>query len=395
MRLLSAPWVVPIATPPIAEGAVAVDDDGTVIKVGRRADLRAEFTREERGEGVLLPALVNAHTHLELSALSGRVPGGAGLVPWAMEVAREAAAMPVEQKEAAALRAAQSMVEAGTTAVGDVGNSLLAVEAIDTAGLGGVMFHELLGSRDVRTGDALADAAAERADFALWPERLGYVPAPHAPYSAGPELLRRIFAISSPHPTSMHVAEDADEIALLADGSGRWAPILEAMGIPPGSRTPRMRPIAYLASLGAFAGPRRPLLVHMVHADSEDRALAQQFGAPVVVCARSNLHLGGRLPDLPALFDLGVKVALGTDSLASSPDLSLWGEIATLAAQFPDVPATTWLTAATWGGATALGLPALGALAPGKRPGIIEVAADDLLALIRDPAPRVRWMASA
>jgi cytosine/adenosine deaminase-related metal-dependent hydrolase len=279
-----------------------------------------------------------------------------------------------------------------------------------------VFFHELVGSREDRTGDALRDAEDERRAYVAsqpWPAGVDYVPAPHAAYSVGPDLLRRIFAAAARqgHPTSVHVAEDADEIALLRDGGGGWPPVLDAMGVPRGSRSPGLSPVAYLDELGAFAGPTPPLLVHMVHASDEDRALAARRGATAVLCPRSNLHVGGRLPDVPVLLAAEVAIALGTDSLASSPSLSLWGELATLAASFPTVDPLVWLRAATAGGARALALADLGALAPAKRPGIIDVSPDatstaansDLQAdaatmaraLVRSTAPRVRWLAHA
>jgi cytosine/adenosine deaminase-related metal-dependent hydrolase len=270
------------------------------------------------------------------------------------------------------------------------------------AGCPALFFHELVGSREARTGDALADAAREREDQGhgepAWPARVGYVPAPHAPYSVGPALFRRIFAAAARtgHPTSVHVAEDGDELALLLEGTGPWAEVLARMGVPPGSRTPRLRPVAYLAALGAFDAPRPPLLVHMVEAVEEDRALARRHGATVVLCPRSNRHVSGRLPDVPALIAGGVRLALGTDSLASTPDLSLWGEMQALADAFPDIPPATWLAAATTGGAAALGLDALGALAPGKRPGVLSVPlADptDPFSVVRAPPPTVHWMA--
>src|SRR5687768_8719720 len=87
-RLMSAPWVVPIATPPIADGAVVLDASDTVLAVGRRAELLSADVPEERADGALLPGLVNAHVHLELSALLSRVPGGGGLVDWAFAVMR-------------------------------------------------------------------------------------------------------------------------------------------------------------------------------------------------------------------------------------------------------------------------------------------------------------------
>jgi cytosine/adenosine deaminase-related metal-dependent hydrolase len=409
MRLVSARAVVPmvpVGPAWLAEGAVALDDDDTVRAVGPRAELRRRFAEapEQRAEGVLLPGLVNAHTHLELAALGGEVPGGDGLVAWAGACMHAGEELTHEQRRDAAARAAAEAVRFGTAAVGDVGNSLASLSAIAAAGLRGTIFHELLGSRDARTGDALADAARERAVASKahpWPRGLGYVLAPHAPYSADHGLLRRIFSAAARTglPTSIHVAEDPDELALLRDGSGRWPAVLTAMGVDVKTRVPRKSPLAYLATLGAFASPAPPLLVHMVHATADDRRLAHETGATAVLCPRSNLHIGGRLADVPALLADGVLLALGTDSLASSPDVSLFGEIAALRAAFPAVPALRWLVAATTGGAEALRLDSCGSLAPARKPGLIDVDVDDLAApleaLVRAPAPTVRWMARA
>jgi len=402
-RLISAPWVLPMAGPALADAAVIVDGAGTIVAVGPRAEIKSTFASlpEERAQGALLPGLVNAHTHVELSVLAGRLRGGKGLPAWAMQVGRETSAFSTEQRRDVARRAALAAVAAGTAAVGDVGNTLLAVPALAGAGLGGVFFHELLGSREAATGDALADAEREHREFveaSPWPTNLARVPAPHALYSAGPDLLRRIFAAAAGirHPTSIHVAEGEDEIQLLRDGTGRWAEILSLLQVPAGSRTPGLGPLAYLESLGAFAGKRPPLLVHMVWASAEDIALAHKHRAPVVLCPRSNLHLGGRLPDVRAFLAAGLNVALGTDSLGSSPDLSLWGEMAVLASHFPEVAPEIWLRAATAGGAAALGLVPLGALAPGKRPGIIDVTPIDTHApcasLVADAFPSIRWV---
>jgi cytosine/adenosine deaminase-related metal-dependent hydrolase len=410
-RLISARWVVAITQPPIAEGAVVVDDADVILAVGRRADMAAQFPDavEERADGALMPALVNAHCHLELSALAGAVAGGDGVVPWASQLVPLARAVAPARAAEAATVAAADMRRAGTAAVGDVGNSLTAVPAIAAAGLRGVFFHELVGSRDAREGGALADAARELEAFltagpdAGWPVGLAYVPAPHAPYSVGRELFRKIFHIAARTgiPTTIHVAEDRDEILLLRDGGGRWPAVLARMGIDPATRAPGQTPVAYLASLGAFDAPAPPLLVHMVHTSADDRRRAREAGATAVLCPRSNLHIGGQLPDVAALRADGVALALGTDSLASAPDLSPWGEIATLAQHLPDVPAAVWLDAATRGGAEAMHLPPLGALIPGKRPGLIDVAFSDrtardpAAALVHDPHPAVRWRAAA
>jgi cytosine/adenosine deaminase-related metal-dependent hydrolase len=172
------------------------------------------------------------------------------------------------------------------------------------------------------------------------------------------------------------------------------------MGVDVDERVPRLAPCAYLAHLGAFGGPAPPLLVHMVHASPDDRARARAAGATVVLCPRSNLHIGGRLPDVHALIEDGLRLALGTDSLGSAPDLSLWAEMQTLARALPDVPARLWLDAASAGGARALGLPHLGAIERGRRPGLLDVLSatgdgDPERAIVEDSVPTVRWLASA
>jgi aminodeoxyfutalosine deaminase len=163
-RLISAPWVLPITEPPIADGAVVVDAHDTLLDVGRRAELvrRHPDAAEDRADGILLPALVNAHCHLELSALADAVPGGEGLVAWAGTVMAAGRDVPPERRRAAAAEAAGGAVRTGTAAIGDVGNTLAAVPGIGAAGLCGVLFHELLGSREAATGDALADAASTK-----------------------------------------------------------------------------------------------------------------------------------------------------------------------------------------------------------------------------------------
>jgi cytosine/adenosine deaminase-related metal-dependent hydrolase len=408
VRLYRARWVLPIATPPIPDGAVLLDDDDTIVAVGRGDELRRAHPAavDLHADGILLPGLVNAHAHLELSALAARVPGGGGVAAWTRHVAIQLATVDKTTIDTAAAQAARDAVASGTAAIGDVGNGTAGYRARMPVALGGIFFHELVGSRETRTGDAVRDAAAERDAIVDddRPHNVVAIPAPHAPYSVGPALMRRIFAAAAGgmSPTSIHLAEDLDEILLLRDGTGAWPAILKGMGVDVADRVPHLGPVAYIDRLGAFAGPTPPLLVHMVHADADDRRRARAANATVVLCPRSNLHIGGRLPDVPALIEDRIRLAIGTDSLASVPDLSLWADIATLAQSFPTVPPSTWLNAATTGGATALGLTRHGALAPGMRPGVLDVVPaaanhndDPVRALTTDPHPRITWIAHA
>jgi len=402
LRRFSAPWVIPICEPPIECGAIVLDESDVIVAVGADADLRERFPDAEHRQvpGALVPALVNAHTHLELSALPATNTQPAGFIRWATDLMKRNATLESEARAQAIRNAIDSLDRAGVAAIGDIGNTLAAAPALAESKLLGSFFHELTGMRHRQTGDALASAQQERETLpGPWPERIRYTVAPHALYSADPELLRDIFLAAGAHatPTTIHVAEDRDELEFLKFGSGPWQGVLTQMGFDPQHRSPGMGPLRYLQTLGAFKAKTPPLLVHMVHADDDDRARAAETGATAVLCPRSNLNIGGQLADVPALLAAGVNLAIGTDSLASSPSLSPWEELAVLAAAFPAVRPDIWLAAATSGGARALGLPSLGTLAPGRRPGILAVGpvqgVNPVAHLVNHSPSTVSWIA--
>ena len=365
MRIVSARWVIPIDRPPIAEGAVALDEDGTVRMVGPRAAVRAEFSDapEERAEGVLLPGLVNAHCHLELSALADAVPGGGGFIAWAQRFLKTAGETPRERAASRGRtrrrprRSASARRPSATSATRSTPRRPSARRASPASSSTSCSARA---RRRPATRSPTPPASAPRwTPTAAWPADLGYVRAPHAPYSVGPrpaapDLRRRAPPRSAPPRSTSPRTRTSSRCSATAAGAGRrcwrrWASTPRP-ACPASRRSPTWRRWA------RSTGRAPPLLVHMVHAGADDRRLAREAGATVVLCPRSNLHIGGRLADVPALLADGVSLALGTDSLASTPDLSLWGEMATLAAHFPSVPAARWLEAATRGGAQALGL---------------------------------------
>jgi cytosine/adenosine deaminase-related metal-dependent hydrolase len=349
MNVHSASWLVPIASPPIRDGAVALDENGRVTAIGTLRELQS-LGPVVRHEGVLMPGLVNAHAHVELSGMSGAVPGGDGLAPW---IGRLLATRRSDDAGAIA-EAARSLVARGTVAIADVSNGGGAAGSLRAAGLALVDLHEQLSPRG-----------------AIVPTRAGAIPTAHATYTCSGAALRAIAARSGGRLVSIHVEEDASEAELLRDGSGALAALLAERGFVPDGVPCGRRPIAWLESLGVLG--EGTLLVHLVSADDESLALAARRGAIAVLCPRSNLHIGARLPSFRRIRASGLQVALGSDSLASSPSLDVLADVAVLAQAGAD-PA--WLLhAATLGGARALGLPQFGALAIGRRPGVIRVGA--------------------
>jgi aminodeoxyfutalosine deaminase len=378
MTVYRAAWVCPISRPPIRDGWVSIED-GRITGLGGPAD-RPALDVQDLGAAVLLPALVNAHTHLELSWLRGRVPPAATFVDWIKQlfVTRGGRSERADDPKVtdAARFAAHEMRQFGTAAVGDISNSLASIQPLKEAGLRGIVFHELLGF-NLPTGQSVRDTRPLREQAAaLGGSDVRVSVAPHAPYSVSPEMFRAIRdeVNSSPVPvTSVHLGESESEVDFLRDGSGPWPGILKWVGStrddwsPPG-----LDPVAYLDRLGMLDA--RTLVVHAVQLKAPALERLAQIGCTVVTCPRSNQWVGVGVPPIERFYAAGVNVAIGTDSLASVDDLNLFNELKTMRWLAPSVRASELLDSATRAGAEALGLGAeLGTIEPGKRAAIIAV----------------------
>lgn len=363
MILLAAGWVLPVGAPPIRDGRVAVDG-GRVAWVGpvSGAGMPAAPVRD-LGPGVLLPGPVNAHCHLELSYLKGRV-SAAGYVPWIESVVLARGTV-AEAERAAAVGAAIAELKAcGTAAVADVSNTLEHVGALRASGLRAVVLHELLGWDPAAARRTLESARARvaAASSGTIGDRVSVKLAAHAPHTVSAELLALLAAEGGP--AGIHLAESADEVAFLRDGDGAWGAFLERRGLGHVRFTPAgTTPVAYADAVGAL----HPGLVaaHCVQATPDDCRVLARRGVHVAVCPRSNARLGVGLPPLRDLLAAGVNVCVGTDSLASVETLDVLDDVATLHRAFPDVPAETLVRMATVNGARALGIADLGTIAPG------------------------------
>lgn len=374
---LRARFVLPIATPPLRDAWVRLDGD-RVTGVGTGVGDPAAGERD-LGAVALLPGLVNAHTHLELSYLRDAVPPTADFVAWIRGVigARRMRPDPgAAEIMEPLLRALADAREAGTAAVGDISNTLVPVGPLGDSPLAGVVFYELLRFNAPDPEALVRDAVARiRALDPAGEIRLSL--AAHAPYSVAPGVLRALRAAmdaaDAVAPCSIHLAESAAEVAFLAGGSGPWRRLLEDVGSwDPDWTPPGVSPVQYLAGLGWLDS--RMLLVHGVQMTAEDLARVAAGGATLVTCPRSNVHTGAGTPPIEAFYASGVRIAVGTDSLASAPDLNVFSELAALRALAPSVPAGRLLESATRHGARALGLgDQLGAIAPGYRARLIAV----------------------
>ena len=279
-------------------------------------------------------------------------------------------------------RAALTMRATGTVLVGDVTNTLLTPPVLDDAGLGGVVFHELLGF-NVADPAALVRGAQGRIaqeierrrahDTRRDPDLLRFSLVAHAPYSVSPALFAELAKAAGEAPLSVHLAESMEEIEFLRTGTGPMRTMLEALGVWAREwQVPACGPVEYLSRVGYLR--QGTLIVHGVHVTDDGLEQLRRAGAVLVTCPRSNLWVGGGPPRLSHFYASDVPVAVGTDSLASVPSLNLFDELAEMRRIAPEVSAAALLDSATRQGALALGFGReYGTLAPGKRAALVGI----------------------
>ncbi len=383
ITLHRARWVAPVSVSPIHDGAVlieAVSGEPLIRAVGSYEDVVRDHPKAkevDHGEEVLLPALVNTHTHLELTALAGVIPQGIDFVGWLEAVSREAA----ELDEAAALEGIDAGIAeclaTGTGLVGDVTDTGRPVMALARSPLRARVFHEVI-AFDPRQAEVVFDAARDRLialENAIDPTAIRQSLAPHAPYTVSSRLLRLIrgFNGQDGRPTSIHLEESPAESEFFQSGGGPFADLKQRLGTTvDGWEAPGQSAVAHLQRIGWFDAPG--LAVHGTQLTARGIDILRRAGITVCLCPRSNRSLGVGVAPARELAAAGVPLALGTDSRASTDSLSIFDEMAAAAADFALPPAAI-LEAATRGGARALGFgDEMGELTPGRRAAVISVS---------------------
>lgn len=374
-----APWLVTVARPVPAAGAIAVAG-GRILAVGEFAELQAEYP----GAGIwdhhgcaLVPPLVNAHIHLELSHLARPGPHSVpeSFTAWVAELLarREQLGATGENVAAAARQTLDQQYRSGVIALADIGNTDTTVKLAGDAPGGLYHFREFLGLTRNAARENLAVLAGE-------PEQNRCTA--HAPYSTHADLITALKrrARRWGHLFPIHVAESQAENELVSSGGGELKDFLRQRGFWDDSFQPtgidNSGSVRYLHQLGVL--DERTLCVHCVHVGREEVRLLADSKAKICLCPGSNRFLGvGRAP--VALFlQHGILPALGTDSLASNRELSLWREIRLLQEDHPDLEPADIFAMATLGGATALGIEQdYGTLEQGKSADFLAVPLPD------------------
>jgi cytosine/adenosine deaminase-related metal-dependent hydrolase len=398
---VSADWILPIADGPIRRGAVTIDN-GRIVSVGARDGSEAVAL----GRVAVLPGLVNAHTHLELSYLHGQIPPAASFLEWVRPMLA-ARADRARADEAAILDAARHAIAqaraTGTVLVGDITNTLSVVPLLRDARMPACVFYELLGFAGQNV--AAQVGAARSAINALAPDAdLRLSLAAHAPYSVAPALFAAIRRDIDEHGeavSSVHLGESPEEVEFLRKGTGPWRALLQQLGVWNADwEVPACSPVDYLADMGFLNSS--VLAVHGVQFEGSDLDRLRTLGVTLVSCPRSNRYVGVGSPPLEAFYAMDVEVAFGTDSLASVDDLNVFNELAEARRIAPMVPARSLLRSATLVGATALGFGhVFGSIEPGKRAALVAVRVPEGVADVEeylvsgvDP-DRISWVDAA
>jgi cytosine/adenosine deaminase-related metal-dependent hydrolase len=377
-----ARWVFPVSQPPIANGVVTVRHEArgaTIVAVGERGEVGLETI--DLGEVAIVPGLINAHTHLEFS-LFDRPFGEPGLSfpAWLRQVVRwrreQPAVMGQEGLELAEGR--QQTHAAGVVAIGEIATPTFAEQwNEEPARQAGNVFLELLSLNPDRV-EPLARQAENFAHAGSLPCGAQRGLSPHAPYTVHPRLLEIAVQLSAERrlPLTMHLAESREELELLHSQSGALVDLLrELCAWYPDALTRGLKPLDYLQTL---AKAHRVLVAHgnfLTAAEME--FAAQQRHLTIVYCPRTQAYFDHDPYPLGQMLTAGVRVAVGTDSRASNPDLSIWRELKFVRDQHPAVAPAQVLELGTMNGAQALGIDhQWGTLQPGKQGGFTTIAID-------------------
>jgi cytosine/adenosine deaminase-related metal-dependent hydrolase len=260
----------------IENGIVEVTS-GRISAVGKA---HAGGDAHDHGSGVILPSLINAHTHLSLSVLSDRLRPGIGFVEWVKELIEARTAFSPQQILAAAIQAADVVRQTGTGLVAEVGPWEPGAESITRAGLEGIVFLEMLGNcPPSRTPDNC--------------NGLAFSYAGHALHTTAPETLRAVKAAAAKRGVSTRLSAESDaETEFLSTGTGSWADLLRSRGIDFADWDLKSeRPVARAERLGLLG--TGTLAVHCLEVNLNDVNVLARSGASICVCARSNRSSAG------------------------------------------------------------------------------------------------------
>lgn len=373
--IIRAKWILPILAPPIIDGAIEIKGK-KIVSIGKFKEVfkKTAFAKPINfEESIILPSLVNVHTHLELSALRYKIvlPSD-NFISWVKNVINLKKELTVSEIREAARASLYNLWKEGVGIIGDVGNTAITLPLLCNSPFYGYFFNEVL---SFRGGYNLKEIKIDTESLNF---KITY--SAHAPYSVSPLLLQAIKAYNKKRKKlfCIHCAESLEEVEFLKTGKGQLLSLLKEKGqwnedfIPP-----KLSPVKYLYKLKLL--DKDTLLIHVVYIDEEDLEILKKTGVKICICPKSNLFTGVGLPEIKRFIFAGLDICIGTDSLASNDQLSIWEELKTLYIHYPDISPDIFLKMATFNGAKVLGFEKMGALLPGYYAHMLVVEIKDYL----------------
>ena len=373
MKYYSADYILPISSEAIANGVVVMDDLGVIQDIKTKDQL--PFADIQHYTGVLMPGLINTHCHLELSHMKGLCPTGTKLIPFIQTVVQQRAFEEEIILEHIA-KEDSNMWESGIQAVGDISNKTDTAAQKSKSPISYYTFVEMFDM--MQPAMTAATIESNRAVFTTQAGENGNKKSfvPHAPYSVTPALFDFINKANPNGRTiSIHNSETLDELLMFQDGTGGFEAFFKGFGMT----LDHFKPIGKGSidyALEHMQPKKRNLFVHNTLTTTEDIAAATQWSEHTywASCPNANLYIENKLPYYRTFIDAGAKMTLGTDSIMSNWQLSIWEEIKTIKRMQSYVPLTALLQWATLNGAEALGYhKTMGSLEVGKTPGLVHI----------------------
>jgi cytosine/adenosine deaminase-related metal-dependent hydrolase len=372
MKIFSTKLITMQGAAPFNNGAAAVRS-GTIFDVGPVRKIINKYPGHRvihLGNSVLMPGLINLHAHLELPPLLDIIRANT-FPDWVVNLIGKKQGLTYGDYSRAARQNIRTLLRTGTTTVADICTHNVSPAILQESGLRAFIFYEIISMNPSSFLPHLSSLITSPSSRLI---QTGI--SPHAPYTVSEATLRVInqFSQKKDIRLAMHIAESKNEVRLLQRKRNGFDKLYRAAGwdiswAPNGSS-----PFEYLNRTGVLSS--NLLAVHAVKVDDRDINLIKKSHAAIAHCPRSNRETGvGRMP-LKKFLDAGVTVGLGTDSLASSPSLSMWDEMryALRIHRRDGITAKDIFKLATTGGAKALGMESeIGSLESGKRADIIAV----------------------
>lgn len=370
MRKITADLILPVTGDPLEDAVLIVNEEGKILRIEKKKDHNASGI--EAYSGVIVPGFINTHCHLELSHMLGKVGTGTGLLEFIRNVVsfRD---VPMEEIEAAIIKADQEMWENGIVAVGDISNKLDTAKQKATSPIRYYTFVEMFDFRQEHLAEATFQEYFEVFQGQSSEEGNQKSCVPHAPYSVSRALFQKIKEANQTSVTvSIHNQETPHEDALFLSGESGFVELFGAFGMDMSGLTPSGKTAIHYA-IENMDPAQRNLFVHNTLTSAADIQAAQAWSDKVywATCANANLYIENRLPNYQDFIDNDACMTIGTDSLTSNWQLSVLEEMKTIARYQSGVPFETLLRWATINGAKALGFEEdLGSLEVGKKPGL-------------------------